>query len=184
MRVLIGVDGSAASLAAVRFVSRVLSPKDAEIVFYYSPPAIAVRGRADAETVQRAEEALATAVFQRSRSELPTELQSKVENRRGTQKASHGILLAAEECRADLIAVGARGAGLVERWILGSVSRTVAQGANVPVLVVHDKPRTPPTDDFRVLVACDRSESCRRCQARTSSADVARADTRRSAHRF
>jgi nucleotide-binding universal stress UspA family protein len=40
--------------------------------------------------------------------------------------------------RSQLVVVGARGIGRVERFLIGSVSDQVAQHATAPVVVVHD----------------------------------------------
>jgi nucleotide-binding universal stress UspA family protein len=64
------------------------------------------------------------------------------------------IVRLAQEWRADLIVVGARGIGLVKRFLLGSVSLAVARHAACPVLVVKGRPRKLRS----VLVAMDGSE--------------------------
>jgi nucleotide-binding universal stress UspA family protein len=52
-------------------------------------------------------------------------------------KPADAILALAEETGADLIAVGRRGLGRVERVLVGSTSERVAGRANCPVLVVQ-----------------------------------------------
>jgi nucleotide-binding universal stress UspA family protein len=47
----------------------------------------------------------------------------------------------AEEQRADLIVIGARGTSAVSRFLLGSVAERVVRHAHVPVLTV------PPADE-------------------------------------
>jgi len=64
------------------------------------------------------------------------------------------ILRAADEWRADLIVLGARGLGRIKRWLLGSVSLAVARHASCPVLVVKGRPRKLGS----VLVAMDGSD--------------------------
>jgi nucleotide-binding universal stress UspA family protein len=49
---------------------------------------------------------------------------------------SRGILAFAREHGADLIVMGSRGAGAVDRYLLGSVSHKVTSMADCPVLVV------------------------------------------------
>ena len=50
---------------------------------------------------------------------------------------ARSILDAADEIGADLIAVGTRGAGAINRMIVGSVADKVTRGSSVPVLVCH-----------------------------------------------
>jgi nucleotide-binding universal stress UspA family protein len=47
----------------------------------------------------------------------------------------------AEELGADLVIVGNRGLGMLDRFLLGSVSSAVTQRAPCSVLVVRDTPR-------------------------------------------
>lgn len=49
---------------------------------------------------------------------------------------ARGIIAFAKENRADLIVLGSRGAGAVDRYLLGSVSHKVTSVADCPVLVV------------------------------------------------
>jgi nucleotide-binding universal stress UspA family protein len=64
------------------------------------------------------------------------------------------IVALAERWGADLIVVGARGVGLIKRFLLGSVSLAVARHAHCPVLVVKGRPRKLAS----VLVGMDGSE--------------------------
>lgn len=61
---------------------------------------------------------------------------------------AQGILDAAEEWHADLIAVSTHGRGGVKRVLLGSVADKVMRGASVPVLV-HRPDRTSSESDER-----------------------------------
>ncbi len=160
MRVLVGVDGSEGSIVAVRFIGRLLSPATDEIVLYYSPPRITLSTstQPDAATLGLLAEKLAEAVFDKCRAELPTELDVKTTTVVGTQSPKHGLLVAADESRAELIVVGARGAGPFKKSPLGSVGRAVVHASSVPVLIVRGT--TPATDrhGLRVLLACDGSD--------------------------
>jgi len=64
------------------------------------------------------------------------------------------IVRLADEWRADLIVLGARGLGRIKRLLLGSVSLAVARHASCPVLVVKGRPRKLTS----VLVAMDGSD--------------------------
>lgn len=47
------------------------------------------------------------------------------------------IVRAAEEDKIDLIILGHRGHGMFDRWLLGSISRTVIAYTHCPVMVVR-----------------------------------------------
>lgn len=160
MRVLIGVDGSTGSFAAVAQAARLLSPERDQVTLYYTPPSagLAPRGGVDPAVVERARQALAQAVFAEAESRLGPAWTGKPATQVGTQKPVLGLLRAAEECRAELIVVGAHGAGPLEKLLVGSVSQSVARQAPVAVLVVRpDQPRRP--EGYRVLWASDGSST-------------------------
>jgi nucleotide-binding universal stress UspA family protein len=164
MRIIVGVDGSAGSLAAVRFVGRLLAEETAPLYLYYSPPSINFIDQAgiDPETLERVEKSLVEAVFERAKEQLPLSLRSHVVTIQGKHKAKHGLLVAADEHQSDLIVVGLHGTRPLEWLRVGSVSRSVAQAATVPVLVVRQSPEDEPAvgidTPFRVVVACDRTD--------------------------
>lgn len=55
-----------------------------------------------------------------------------------------GIVILAEELKADLIVMGSRGLGSMRRALVGSVSDSVVKHAHCPVMVVRDSGgRTP-----------------------------------------
>ena len=54
-----------------------------------------------------------------------------------TGHTANQIVRATEEDKIDLIILGHRGHGLFERWLLGSVSRTVIACAHCAVMVVR-----------------------------------------------
>lgn len=165
MRVLIGVDGTDGSLEAVRLVARLFASDTDPVVLYYSPPSIAYHQAPapDATTQSRLLSAMIDAVFERARAEFPENMKARVECVAGSQAARHGLLIAADEVRADLIVVGSHGIRPLDLLKLGSVSRALAHHATVPVLVVRSPVVRDPSasSHFRVLVACDRTEASR-----------------------
>ena len=72
-----------------------------------------------------------------------------------SKAAAIGLLESATEWKADLLVVGARGHGSLERLLLGSVSRAVVHGASLPVLVV----RSGVTHDPLRVLACHHPAS-------------------------
>ena len=67
------------------------------------------------------------------------------------------IIHEAEQTRADMVAVGARGLGSLERLLVGSTSLAAARYAPCPVAIVRGRPRKV----RHVLVAVDESSGCR-----------------------
>ena len=157
MKVLLGVDGSPDSLYAVKYVGQLLTPQHDELVFYYVPPAMKVSGSTTSDVAKRATASLAQAVFQESFKALPAGWNDRVSNLVGTQWPGRGLIVAADEVRANLIVVGAKGMSLLERFMLGSISNAVVHHSTIPVLVVRKHKDLPP-DALTVLLACDGSE--------------------------
>jgi nucleotide-binding universal stress UspA family protein len=157
MKVLMAVDGAADGFAAVRQTGRLLDAKRDEVALYYAPPVVSAPS-ATPEILERARQALATAVFDEARACLPPAFRDRVHTIIGTKPPRHGVLLAAEDWRAELVAVGARGLGPIKKLVLGSVSRAVAHEAPVPVLVVRSQDDDTATRPLRVLLAYDGSE--------------------------
>jgi len=147
MKILIGVDGSESSLDAVRMVGRLVDPSRDEVAIYFSPMELEKRllGRS-----RRIIDGAAAALFEEACSLLPGGFSKPTEMIASSKSAAVGLLEAAAGWHADLLVVGARGQGSVERFLLGSVSRAVVHGANLPVLVVRGV--TPADRGPRALV--------------------------------
>jgi len=100
---------------------------------------------------------------------LPAAWQQRAEQRQVTGSASTALLDAIDVEKADLVAVGFRGtSGILEDFVLGSVSRAIVHSAKIPALVVKSEGRTeepakqspgPATREMHVLVTCDPSQS-------------------------
>lgn len=138
MKILIGVDGSPSSLDAVRMAGRLVDPARDEVAIYFSPMELEKRllGRS-----RRIIDGAAAALFEEACSLLPGGLAKQPEMIASSKSAAVGLLESAAGWRADLLVVGARGHGSVEKFLLGSVSRAVVHGANLPVLVVRNAPQ-------------------------------------------
>lgn len=137
MKVLIGVDGSPASFDAVRMAAKLVHPAVDEVAIYFSPSDIHKKLSGRASDVV---EDLTRSIFEEARSLLPKDFVAEVHVIASTKPPAIGILEAADGWQADLIVIGARGLGSIERLLLGSVSRAVVHGARLPVLVVRGKP--------------------------------------------
>jgi nucleotide-binding universal stress UspA family protein len=132
-RVVLGIDGSAASDKAVKFLMRYINPTpdglDCEPVMvtvthavpYFKYPEVKEAGRT---LVQHYGSKLAKSGFQ-------------VSEALRLGKVADEILTAAKQDKADLIVTGAKGLGAIRRVLLGSVSTRVVQHAHCGVLVVR-----------------------------------------------
>ena len=158
MKILTGIDGSQGGFDAACLAARLMGPEDA-LCLYYSPPELRVRSGSplEPEMVARCREALAEVMFDAARAKLPPAVSAVTETMVGRQNPRTGLLAAADDWRADLMVVGARGLGTLERLLLGSVSHAVARNARLPVLVA--RPHTATAGQLRVLVACDGTEA-------------------------
>jgi nucleotide-binding universal stress UspA family protein len=162
MKLLIGVDGSPGSIEAVRQGCALVPPDSGQIVLYYSPPEVRLTsGSVDPPMLARSRQALADVVFEAAKAEMAPGLIDRVITITGTQSPRTGLLAAADECRADAIAVGARGVGPIERLLLGSVSYAVIMGTRLPVLVARPGCQAAADGSYRVLVACDGGDADR-----------------------
>jgi nucleotide-binding universal stress UspA family protein len=165
MRVLVGVDGSSNSFAAVQFVGRLVAPERDELVLFFATPAMSFDDeRLDPAVEARARAALSRAVLEAALERLSEAWRASAQQKEMTGSPGEALLAAANQDGADLIVVGFRGtSSLIEQFMLGSVSRTVVQSAKVPVLVVKggapaaDQTRVPAAtpDPLRVLAAYD-----------------------------
>jgi nucleotide-binding universal stress UspA family protein len=161
MRALIGIDGSQGSLTALDFVVRLLAPGKDQLFLYYSPPRIHVRATHDASgTAGALQSHLANAVLAKAREQLPASWREAAQVILGEKPPRQGLLVAADERRADLIVLGARGAGPLQQPTLGSVARHIVHHATVPVLIVRGTPLRENLP-IRVLLASDGSEVSR-----------------------
>ena len=136
MKILIGVDGSPASLEAVSLVGRLIDPRADEVAIYFSPAELQRRVPWGQTLVEGASKAL----FDEAEARLPQPFTRPVEVIVSTKSAAAGILEAAIGWKADLVVVGASNQTSLERFLLGSVSRAVVHGSTLPVLVVRNAP--------------------------------------------
>jgi nucleotide-binding universal stress UspA family protein len=162
MRVLFAIDGSAHSFAAVSQVGGLLAP-GSELAFYCSPPEVRLQSSSvGADVVARARQSLAASIHEEARRRLPAALRENVHPIVGTRDPRQGIVAAAEQWFAELIVVGARGLGRLDRMLLGSVSRAVVHTAKVPVWVARSPGAAgEASSPRRILLACQSPELAR-----------------------
>ncbi len=133
---IVGVDGSEGACAAIDEALRLAADLDATVTFVFvrkPPPRLLgdpFYERALSADIGRARRAVAVAVERATNAgiEAGTEI---LEGDPGDELVS-----LADNRDADMIVVGSRGYGPLAGAVLGSVSRSVSQHANRPVVVV------------------------------------------------
>jgi nucleotide-binding universal stress UspA family protein len=144
---VIGVDGSPHSRRAVSFVARLAPPRGGRatvvrVVEPARPPSMALLPRSvrawlgsQLSAVEAAHTRAARSDVERAAAELRRAgWRARGEVRSGVPLAE--LLGAAKAGRADLLVVGATGAGGVSRLLLGSVADAVLKRAPISVLIV------------------------------------------------
>ena len=143
--IVVGVDGSPPSLAALLWAADEAALRDARVVALHAwtfvpaapigepglipVPAADLPGQLDAERAA-AEAELASALSEAFPRKPPVE----VEERLAEEPAGDALVAAGND--ADLVVVGSSGRSGLASALLGSVSRHVAQHARCPVVVV------------------------------------------------
>ncbi|NKY31396.1 universal stress protein [Nocardia gamkensis] len=156
--IVVGVDGSQTALAAARWASVFAGALALPLhLVHSSPPPAPVDGAAfdyaASSEVHKAhrEEVLAEAEATLHRHSPNTGLVSIAAD----HSPAKGLLEAAE--RAEMIVLGATGAGSVERWLLGSTALRVANQALCPVAVWRGDPANVSVDDRPIVVGAEGS---------------------------
>lgn len=142
--IVVGVDGSEPSKAALRWAARYAAPtgRPIEAVIAWQPPANYAWAYMDANwrPDHDAEKVLLTAVDEVFGSDRPANLKLIV------QEGNAAKVLLDRSKDAELLVVGCRGHGGFVGLLIGSVSANCAEHAKCPVLVVHgshEKDKTP-----------------------------------------
>jgi nucleotide-binding universal stress UspA family protein len=165
MKVLVGVDGSSNSFAAVAFIGQLLSPERDELKLFFATPAMTFDDeRLDAAVQDRARTVLGRTILDAALERLPEHWRARAQQRDVTGSPGQELVEAAKQFEADLIVVGFHGtSSIIEHFMLGSVSRKVLQSAKSPVLVVKGGSEADATADeaatLRILVAYDMEHS-------------------------
>ena len=165
MHILMAIDGSTTSQAAVEFVRQFPFPEATEVtlltVLPSIDPASAKRESLEREMAEQAARLLAEATDRLKGTGWTTHTQKREGH------AADQIVQACSKLGADLAVVGSHGYGPIHRFLLGSVSQKVMKYAPCSVLVVRaateGNPAEPaPVPPLRILAAYDASESADR----------------------
>jgi nucleotide-binding universal stress UspA family protein len=159
--VVVGVDGSAASYAAVRWAAHeaALRRFDVKLLYIVAPTPMSST-EAPNDTITQAQEVEARRVLDHAR-RIVDEWKSEARPRIRVEVRYAGIVetLVDASRTAQMIVVGTRGLGEFGWHMLGSVSSGLLHHAHCPVAIIHD-PDTAGRkirDDAPVLVGIDGS---------------------------
>jgi nucleotide-binding universal stress UspA family protein len=161
--IVIAVDGSDSSRYALSWAQRLVAAQE-DVRFHL------VHGRPVQLHYPEVAPHVYTKESDRARAEGTQLLNEVAEGLTGEQVQVHflsespavAVLRVAEQTGANLIAIGRRGLSPTAGLFLGSVSNSVVQGAEAPVLVVHD---APVRSVQRILVGVDGSAGSARALA-------------------
>ncbi|MEV4729975.1 universal stress protein [Saccharopolyspora sp. NPDC049426] len=136
--IVVGVDGSPPSVAALRWAAWHAAQTDGQIVavMAWDQPLIYNWQVPESDDIARR----AATRLSETVAEVVTEnSEVAVRNEVASGHPASALLDAAEDVGADLIAVGHRGHGGFTEALLGSVSQHVMHHAHCPVIVVRNK---------------------------------------------
>ena len=160
MRILIPVDGSTCSRAAVRFIgarSKFMGEKpDVTLLNVQQNIPGTVIEHFSLEAVRSVYEAEGKAIVEK----LAPEIEAYgIEPHMAVRIVDCGPAVAkiAVDDNIDLITMGSRGLSPVKSFFLGSVSRSVLEHTTTPVLLVREK-ELPERENLRLLLAVDGSD--------------------------
>ena len=154
MKILIGIDGSENSFAAVALAGALLDPGRDQVALYHSCGPVTLSEEVDESLQQRACKAVADVILDEATGRLPAPLQAGVQRIVDSHVAEGTLAQTAERHGAEMIVLGARGLGRVQGLLLGSVSSNAVRSSHVPVLVARGKPAD--ASPLRVLLSYDR----------------------------
>lgn len=136
-KILVGVDGSEASIEAAKYATRIATVYDSELIALYvilsditifgpdTPPHVNMLKQQGQEVLDKLKEISINDRKVGIRSELI-----------GSPSAVGGIVGFAEKEKVDLIVIGTRGRSGFKKLLLGSVASGVVNYAHCPVLIV------------------------------------------------
>lgn len=156
--ILVGVDGSVASDAAVRFAAREAALHETPLtLLHVVAPVPSWATSSEQAKIAAAWEANARDVIEQARKTAEAAAESALPDIRSevTCSAVAPTLIEASS-RARMVVVGSNGMGAVGRLVLGSVTDAVLHRARCPVAVIHDIDE-PADPDASVLVGLDGS---------------------------
>lgn len=145
MKILLAVDGSKYSDAAVQALISKIRKEDAEVLvvqvveprMFSTPPQMAEGYEPELAEMMKEQFKQAQHTVDRAAATLKT-TGFNVKSRVVEAETRSGILDVASEWHADLIILGSHGRKGLQRFMLGSVAESVARNAYCSVLIVRD----------------------------------------------
>ncbi len=157
-RIVVAGDGSEDSAAAVRAAADLARACRAELhaVHAWQPSHIPMPGEAGESAAEERAQAVVERMLDMARAAGAADAIGHLR----TGRAAEQILATADEVDADLVVVGSRGLGAVQRTVVGSVSESVVHHSTRPVLVLRAVAGAwPPA---HVVIGDDASADARR----------------------
>ncbi|HBE67133.1 MAG TPA: hypothetical protein DDW52_03190 [Planctomycetaceae bacterium] len=160
MRLILAMDGSTESLAAVKRIEQLPwpEPPDVTVVSALVDTPYKLMQTQDGPQLRKAETEAATKNFEDTKQRL-NKVCSSVELVLDREHPRRLILDVAKKLNADTIVLGARGHGAAYRVVVGSTADYVVNHASCSVLIVRDDDSTSQSLDavHRILVPYDGS---------------------------
>lgn len=147
MRIIVGIDNSAGSRAALRYAMREAASHGSELIVVHAwEPAFDTVYPTDATRTMRAAAQrdatqLVETMVAQARAQVPRPVERFIA--RAVQGEAAGVLTGMAR-ETDLVIVGSNRRGIVRRLLLGSVSSRVVQESDAPVVVVPAPQRHRP----------------------------------------
>jgi nucleotide-binding universal stress UspA family protein len=141
-RILVPLDGSELAAGVLPFVKDYAKLFDATLLLYHAVSPVGSYPGFEAANAQIVGELLeemqkeAAAMLAESAKKLQAE-GFKCETAVSLSQAADGILAAAEQSKAGLIAIGTHGRSGISRSVIGSVANAVLRRSTLPCLLVH-----------------------------------------------
>lgn len=161
--ILVGVDGSPESLAAVRWAAgeSTLRRRPVTLMHVVSPIIVSWSIEAVLSDYQAWQEANADNVIKIAEETLQTSIDDSFCPEVIIERRHDGVLTELTEAsrNADMVVVGSRGLGQVGGVVLGSVSRNLLHHAQCPVTIVKDSVARIADRGLPVLLGIDGSPS-------------------------
>lgn len=134
-RVLVGVDGSASSIDALRYAARIAEAFEAPltVVTTWNYPAFTSAYVPDSWSPEKDAEEILDVSIEQAFADSPPRLQ------RAVLAGPTAQTLIEASRRSSMLVLGSRGHGGFAGLLLGSVSAACAEHAHCPVLIVHPR---------------------------------------------